>query len=144
MTTETAGQASAAAALAGTINAPLKRKAPKAKKPAKKATKKTAAKKTERTPRDPNALGKVQLRILKALSKAVKPLTGQQLADKAEVDPSMIGNQAGYRDPEINARPVHQYNLLNRKLVRLEQHEGEPAVYSITAAGRSALEKASK
>src|SRR5262249_1392949 len=85
-----------------------------------------------------------QVRILKSLLKAGKPLKGKQLAAAAQIDPTSIGNQAGYRDPEINEREVHRFNLLNRGYVKLTQEniEGrERFVYSITAAGKKALAK---
>lgn len=122
-----------------------KKTAPKkvVKKVAKKATKKTTAAKAERKPRDPNKLGKAQLRVLKALAKAGSPITGAKLAEKAEIHPTMLGQAVGYRDPEINARPVHAGNLLNRKFAKVEMHDidgRDTVVYSITAAGRKALE----
>jgi hypothetical protein len=81
-----------------------------------------------------------QVRILKAL-KSGKAMTGAALAKAAEVDASMIGNLAGYRNAEINRRPVHAGNLLNRKLVTLREEEAG-YVYSITPAGAKALSEA--
>lgn len=89
------------------------------------------------------ALSKPQVRILTAL-KSGKPLTRAALVEKAEIDPTAVGNAAGYIDPEVNARPVHANNLLNRKFVKLEVHEETGATYTITAAGKKALEAALK
>jgi hypothetical protein len=109
-------------------------------KAAKKASKKApTGEKKART-----GLGKTRLRILKALSKTEKGLTGSQLAEKAEVHPSLIGNQVGYRDPEINAREVHKDNLVNKKYVKIEQEDRggkDVFIYKITAAGKEALKK---
>lgn len=113
-----------------------------------KATKPAPAAKTETNGAAPKKdLRDGQVRILKALLKAGRSLTGSDLAAKAEVDPSLIGNLAGYRNAEINARPVHAQNLLNRGFVKFVQGEKdgrETTEYTITAAGRKALEKASK
>lgn len=82
-----------------------------------------------------------QIRILTAL-KSGKPLTRAQIVEKAEIDPTAVGNQAGYVDPEVNDRPVHSHNLSNRKFVKLEIHEDTGVTYTITALGKKALETA--
>lgn len=91
-------------------------------------------------------LGKVKIRLLSAMAKAKKPLTGSELAEKAEVDPTAIGNQVGYRDESINKRAVHKHNLVNRGYAKIEWDEKESgaqfATYVITAAGKKALESA--
>lgn len=113
------------------------KKAPKAK--AKKASTKKAAK-TNGKPK--SELTKVQTRILNVLSRNSKPLNRNEIAEKAEVDPTQIGAAVGYNDPKINARPVHANNLVNKKYVKIQQHEGEAVTYVITEAGKSALTKA--
>lgn len=123
-----------------------------AKKGAKKAPAKAAKKASKKAPtgeKKPRAkkdgLGKTRVRILKALAKAPNGLTGAQLAEKADVHASLIGNQVGYRDPEINAREVHAGNLVNNKLVKIEQKDvkgKDTYVYTITAAGKEAIKKA--
>lgn len=85
-----------------------------------------------------------QVRLLKALSKTPAGLTGSELAAKAEVHPTAIGNQAGYRDPEINKREVHAGVLSNRGYVTIKEVEDRGYVYAITAAGRKALTTAEK
>jgi hypothetical protein len=113
-----------------------------------KAEKKSAPEKPKKVKGEYTGPGKVQIRILKALSKSGKALTGKQLAEKAEVDASMIGNQAGYRDEKINARPVHKHNLVNEGLVKIKPEEvgsngATQFLYEITAKGRNVLEKVS-
>jgi hypothetical protein len=103
----------------------------------KKNAKKAAAKKVE-TAKDENALRDGQVRILKALNGG-KAMTGVQLAKAANVDASSVGNLAGYRNAEINRRPVHAKNLLNRKFVTLTDDEEAGHVYEITASGKKAL-----
>ena len=115
----------------------------------KKATTKKVAKKaaTPAKEKEDRGIGKAQLRVLKAL-KSGAALTGSALAEKADIDPTMVGNQVGYRNPEINERPVHAGNLFNRGLVKIETDQsGEgrsKTVYSITAAGKKALESATR
>jgi hypothetical protein len=113
-------------------------------KPAPAANEQPAESKKEEAKEKP--LSAPQLRILAALSEAGRGMTGGELAEAAEVDPSAIGNQAGYRKPDINAREVHKFNLLNRGFVKLEAAgEGSRGmVYLITAAGKKALGKNGK
>lgn len=132
-----------------TTNAADQTSAPKATAPKSngtpKATKPAPAAKAETAPKKDLRDG--QVRILKALLKAGRSLTGSDLAAKAGVDPSLIGNLAGYRNAEINARPVHAQNLLNRGFVKLvpgEKDGRETTEYTITAAGKKAAEKADK
>lgn len=115
--------------------------------PVKKTAKKAQAKKPAAKKDGPKELSAPQVRILKALARNSRPLKGTDLAEKAEVDPSAIGNQAGYRDPDINKRPVHKHNLLNRGLVKIEDaakhdHEATGYVYVLTAKGRETAKKA--
>lgn len=126
-----------------------KSKKPSAKKASPKASKKSAKKvakkpvtKKAKAPADPNKLTKVQVAILKTL-KSGKPLTRNQLAEKTPCDPAQVGVSVGYNDPDINARPVHSGNLVNRKAVRIEQHDidgRDTITYTITATGKKLLE----
>lgn len=121
-------------------------------KAAKKATKKVLKKVTkkipkkepvERTPRDPNKLGKPMVRILKLLSKG-KALTRAQISEKAPVDNAFCTTYLGSVDEEkrlANEEKRGTKSLLTRKYVRAEQHEGEAVTYSITATGKAALAK---
>lgn len=145
-TTEVAATETAAPAETNVATAPA---SAKSRKTVKKAAKKTPAKKETKKAAKASTNGaakkditSVQLRILGALARNSKPLSRNELASKAEVDPTQVGNAAGYVDPEINAREVHAHNLLNKKYVKIEQKEGEPVTYSITAAGKAAYEKA--
>lgn len=114
---------------------------------AKKDATKKVAKKAVAPAKEDRGIGKAQLRVLKAL-KSGAALTGSALAEKADIDSTMVGNQVGYRNPEINERPVHAGNLFNRGLVKIETDQsGEgrsKTVYSITAAGKKALESATR
>ena len=120
-------------------------KAPKAVKPA-------AVKKAPKTPKViENRLvpegSKTLLRLLNSLDKAKGPLTGKTLATNSNLDPSMIGLYAGYRNPEINARPCHCGNLINLKYAKVDKHDVDGKdvwAYTITAAGRNYLEKCRK
>ena len=103
----------------------------------KKAPKVKAAKPAaEKAPKDPNVLSAPQTRVLAVLAKAKDGLTGNEVAEKAELHPTAVGSVCGYRNPEINDRPVHSRNLLNRDLVRIDKVEGRGYVYVITAKGR--------
>jgi hypothetical protein len=122
--------------------APAK-KAPVKKAPAK-AKKEDKAAKPEKAPKDKSGLSKPQVRVLQALAKAGKALDRKQLSSKAEIDGTLIGNTVGYLDPEINARPVHANNLVNRKFVKIETHDidgKDVTTFTITASGKAALAK---
>lgn len=117
-----------------TVIAPKTLKVAKTKAPAKP---KTTVKKIE----GKKGLSGSQIRILKVLVKASGPMTRADISKKTEIDTAAVGNQIGYVDAEINARPVHAHNLLNRKFVRFGNNEDKPGVvYEITAAGRKAIE----
>lgn len=119
-------------------------KKPVAKAAAKKAVKGKAKAAPAKSAAGPKELGQPQIRVLKVLAKARGPMSGTDIADKAAIDRTMVGNQIGYKNAEINDRPVHQYNLLNRGYVRFgNNEEGVGVHFEITAAGRKALEKAS-
>lgn len=114
------------------------------------AKKKTAAKKTKAAPKktakktakvkEVGELTPTQIKVLKILSKRKSGLTGAELAEKAEMHPTMVGSCVGYRKQEINDRPVHAGNLVNRGLVKiLIPEEGQRGFrYQITAEGRKA------
>src|SRR5262245_35952457 len=114
---------------------------------AEKAPKAPAKPKAAKAPRAEKAapadrpLSPRQIRILAALAKAPKGLNRADLAAAAEVDPTGIGGAAGYTDAEVNARPVHAGNLLNRGHVTLDGENGA-TVFAITPAGRAALKAA--
>ena len=112
--------------------------APKKAAPKKAAPKKAAPKKTSDSPKEVGDLTPTQVKILKVLVK--KPLTGKEIAESAGVDPTVIGNAAGYRKDEINERPCHAGNLLNRGLVKLlVPEEGSRGYrFEITAKGKTA------
>lgn len=143
MTTETTTPVAAPAA-AKPAKAP-KAKTAKSKKPAaKKAAKgKKPTKKAERKPREKKeGLRKVQVAVLRVLAKAGKPMTKKAVAEKAETDPSKMGVYIGPREGE-SQHTSETWNfpgLYELGFVRIEKHEGEPAVCSITAKGRKALE----
>jgi len=103
-------------------------------------TTKTAKKPAAKKPAKSNgpALGKVHVRILRALAKSGKPMSRTQLAKAAQVHPSVIGKYAGYVNPDINARPVHSGNLLNQGMVKIEAHP-DGTYYAITPKGRKAV-----
>jgi len=116
---------------------------------AKKSTKANSSKKVAVKPPKAKAkastngeLRKGQVSILKALKGLKNGLTTKALATKAEINSTMIGNLAGYKNPEINSREVHAGNLLNRKFVKMEVHDikGKDVLhYVITASGAKAL-----
>jgi hypothetical protein len=88
-------------------------------------------------------LRKSQLACLAVLANAKEPMNGTELAKKAGLDKSVIGGNCGYRNPEINKRPCHAGNLLNRGFVEIEKRDDANGrtrfYYLITEAGRKAL-----
>lgn len=110
--------------------------------------------KTERAPRAiKEGLRKPQIEILRALSKAKKPMTRPEIAVASEVDPTKIGDYAGPRPADRTEAAKARYPfpcLCELKYVKAES--SRPAtdggrtqnVYTITAAGRIALQKADK
>lgn len=90
----------------------------------------------------PAGLGKAATLALKALKSAGRSLTGTELAAKAGINPTSIGMVVGYRDPEINARPVHKGNLVNLGFVKMDNEEERGWTYEISAKGKAALAKA--
>lgn len=126
--------------------APVK-KAAAAKKGAKKApakAAKTAKKAVKKAPAAAPAakkggLGKPRLAVLKALAKASKPLTRSLIAEKTGIG-SGFTSLLGHSDPAKR----EERSLLSLGLIKAEQHDiggRDTIVYSLTAAGRKALEK---
>lgn len=125
---------------------PAKKKTPTKKNTKKKVpTKKTPKKKTTTTkkkatkksgPRIP------QIRILKALARNAKPLTRKQISEKAKVDLAWLNSYIGSNDEAIRAKNDKNImpSLLTLGLVAFSPEEG-PTSYTITAAGRKAVEK---
>lgn len=126
--------------------APTKKATKKAAPAAEKApapTKKTAPEPKPEPKKESGGLNKSRILLLKTLAKHGS-LSGSDLAEKSGIHTSLVGNLVGYRNPEINAREVHKDNLLNRKFVKLEKQEVDGKdryVYTITAAGKTALDK---
>lgn len=117
-----------------TTETPVTKKAPT---PRKKAEKKDKPKSELRAP---------QIRILKAL-KGGKTLTRAQIASKAPVDVATCVEYLGSPDPAIREKndKKHFPSLVSLGLVRQEQHDidnRDVMMYSITAKGTKALEKA--
>jgi hypothetical protein len=89
-------------------------------------------------------LSQPQLRVLKALCAAGGNLTRKQLAEKAKLHPTQIGCKVAYvKPPEINKRPVHANNLINRKAVEPAPAEKGNA-FKITEKGQKLLKDAMK
>lgn len=119
-----------------------------------KTKKTTTTVKAERAPRaTKEGLRKPQIEILRALSKAKKPLTRPEIAVASEVDGTKIGDYAGPRPADRTEAARARYPfpcLVELKLVKAES--SRPAtdggrtqnVYTITAAGKAALVKADK
>lgn len=95
-----------------------------------------------------NGLRKPMVRILRALAKSAKPLSRNQIAEKAQVDQPSLSTYIGAHDEKVRAANEKKRGitgLLTLGYVRYAGEEGssEP-VYEITAAGRRALEKVGK
>lgn len=116
------------------------------------AAKKTAPVVTERKPREINlGLRKPQLQILTALSKAKRPLTRSEVAEKAGVDPTSVGDYAGPRPADRTEAASARYpfpDLASSGYVKAvhERPNAESVktriVYTISDKGRKALAKA--
>lgn len=111
------------------------KKAPEKKAPEKKAPdKKVSAKSSE-------GITPSQAKVLVELKDG--PKTGKQLSEVTGIHNTAIGNVVGYRNEEINSRPVHANNLLNRGYVSLlVAEEGTRGFrYQITSKGKAAIKK---
>lgn len=95
-------------------------------------------------PSDRQGLTKSQAIILQVICKSKKPLTRQQIAEAAGCPGTSVSLAAGYDKQEINEREVHQNSLLNLGLVKMEDYEGQPMVFSATAKGRGVAAKIGK
>lgn len=100
--------------------------------------------KAERAKKD--GLRGPQIRILQTLARNSRPLSRKQIAEKAGVDPTKIGDYAGPRPDSQSFETAEKWpfpDLHTAKLVRVEQHDidgRDVLCYTITAAGRKALE----
>lgn len=125
------------------------KKAPAKKSPAKKATKAKAKAERNGAPRaKKDGLRKPQLRILSALKKSSRPMTRTDIAKKAPVDQAACVEYIGSHDPDVRKAndSKHFPSLITLGLVKAEQHDvdgRDTVMYSLTAKGRQALEKAS-
>lgn len=139
----------------------VKKKVVKAKKgtAAKKSTKKGAKGKASKSTSGSNGaaprkvkegLRKPQLRVLEALSKQKKPLSRKGVAKVSSVDEASLSGYIGANDPEIRAKDDAEKGwpcLLTLKLLKIDQMDEEgrsKSFYSITKAGRDALDKHQK
>ncbi|MGL6095365.1 MAG: hypothetical protein ACRC7O_06150 [Fimbriiglobus sp.] len=91
------------------------------------------------------ALRAPQIRVLKALAKAGKPLSRKEIAEKAATDLAMLTEYIGSNDSVIRAKnDVNRWpSLLTIKLIKFAPAGDDNGVYyDLTAAGRKAAEKA--
>lgn len=118
---------------------------PKAKKPRKAATKKPApsgpANRSVKT-----GLRKPQVRILKALAKASKPLTRAAIAEKASVDAAGCVEWIGSADEATRKTndAKHFPSLVTLGLLRQERHDADGrdvVLYTVTAKGKAEAAK---
>lgn len=139
--------------------APVTKKAP-TKKVAKAAVKKAPApvKKAKAAKKEATGVGrpkkeglrKPQVRILAALKKANRGLSRAEIAEKAPVDVATCVEYIGSLDQakrEANDVKMGWKSLISLKYVKQaasEQEDARGAYYTITEAGKSALEKAEK
>lgn len=123
--------------------------------PAPKGKKSVAEKKEEAAASAPATkekkagLRKPQVRILAWLSKAGKPQTRAQIAEKAPCDVANCVELLGSHNPETRAANdvKHYPSLLSLGFVKLEKHDvdGKDVMsYSISAKGKAAYEKLNK
>ena len=106
------------------------------------AATKTAEKKVASTP----ALRQPQVRILEALAKSKKPLTRKMIVEATGLDTAWMTTWCGPQDATARKASDEKYKLLSlttRKYIAEQIVEDERGVaYTITAAGRKALEAA--
>jgi hypothetical protein len=135
------------AASAGSVGVDVQKPTkPAARKPAaKKAPAKAAPAKKPAANGTAWVLRKAQVAVLKALTKAGRPLSRVQIAEKGQTDQAFLSTWIGSSDPAVrkaNEAKRGVKGLLTLGYVKDQQMEGEPVTYSITAAGKSALAKA--
>lgn len=123
------------------VETPKVEKAPKTEK----KTEKKADPKTPRAPKE--GLRTPQVRVLKVLVKAKSPMTRKQIAEKADLDPTKVGDYVGPR-PETQSEETQARwkfrDLVSLKLVKvLLEDTGTRSIqtYEITAAGKAAVAK---
>lgn len=127
-----------------------KKKTPAKKKRAKGSKKKAPAKKKSGGSGRPKKEGlrKPQVRILKAMLKRGKPMTRNEISDKAEVDRPFCTTWLGCLDPEkrkANEEKRGIPSLVGLGLTRVEEHDvnGKSTIlFSLTAKGKTAAKKA--
>lgn len=113
-----------------------------------KNTAKTAPKTAEKKAapaKKADGLRKPQVRVLKALVKAGKPLTRNEIAEKAGVDAAWLTEYIGSPDAEKRAKNDAKFkSLITLGLVKFAApaDEGEPARYDVTPKGRETSKKA--
>lgn len=118
------------------------------------ATKTSAAKKTTKAaaPKEKakkDGLRKPQVRILAALARNKAALTRSQIAEKAPVDAAACVEYIGSADEAVRkANDVKHFpSLISLGLVKIEQRDvdgTDTILHTITAKGRTELEKAAK
>ena len=109
------------------------------KKPAKSSPRKSAPAPAKKT----SELRKPQVRVLQALSKSKEPMTRKEISEKGDVDLAMLNSYIGAHDLKIRAKNDKAVcpSLLSLGFVKASDGEGA-TVYTITAAGRKAIEAA--
>lgn len=112
-----------------------------------KSTKKPATKKTADSNGKASGLRAPQVRILKALVKAGKPMTRSQISEKAPVDQAACVEYIGSHNPDVRLAndAKHFPSLVTLGYVKAEMHDvdGRDVVqYTVTAKGAKAAEKA--
>jgi len=116
-----------------------------AKKKVAKVTKKKVAKKkkgAKKAPAKEGGLRKPQVRILKVLAKAKKPLTRTEISEKGDVDHAMLNSYLGANDESVRARNDKKVmvSLLTLKAVTFDAPEsGQGMAYEITKTGKKLL-----
>lgn len=121
---------------------------PKKKAKAKPGTPKATQNKAKRAPKE--GLRVPQIRILRALEKANKPLTRNAIVEKVTQgdSPTATGYSLGPTNPDLFAKYQKECGypcLLLLKYVKMHNLDIDgvkETVFEITAAGRKALEKA--
>lgn len=105
--------------------------------------KKAPAKKGPEKKSKSDGLRKPQIRVLQALGKSKQPLSRKEISDKGEVDLAMLNSYIGSHDTKIRAKNDKKVMPSLLTLGYVKASDGESGVvYSITAAGKKALEGA--
>ena len=126
-----------------TKKAPKYKKTPKAKKATKKPVKK------ERDPREKKLMGKNHILYLSVLTR--KPLTRKQAFEATGLkDPSTSSTYLGRTDPDVRAADEKKWGYTSLQTLgfvkaQIDDMDGKDVItFSLTAAGRKALEDAKK